>query len=344
MNFPSTQHPPTDAEASVAGFYLRTLIESLKRQGLDADALVQRIGIASLLDDPEQRVPHQLATALWTELEQLTGDDALGLHLAERLRPGAFWVLEYAMRNAATLAEAYAINCRYARLVHTDAVVSLVATEDHTNLSYYLRSSTSFRHAAEFIVATWLVIGRQMTGQHIAPLAVRFRHNAPKNLREHHRILGTDNLQFLSPTNEIVIPAAAMAYPLTERDPKLSVLLDRYAQQLIDAIPTSDDFCKQVRQAIGMRLQTGQTSRADVARSLSVSPRTMHRRLAEHGTTFRNLVNDVRIDLAKRYLREANTSITEVSFLLGFSAQSAFTRAFKRTTGLPPAEYRLLHR
>lgn len=98
-----------------------------------------------------------------------------------------------------------------------------------------------------------------------------------------------------------------------------------------------------VRGAIADALADGQPSKSHIAHRLGMSERTFHRRLAEHGESFRNLATRVRRDAAESMLRSDNHSVAEVAFLTGFSDQSAFTRAFKRWTGETPAGFRRLH-
>ena len=92
---------------------------------------------------------------------------------------------------------------------------------------------------------------------------------------------------------------------------------------------------------IAEELCDGEPTLDRLARRLHMSARTLHRRLAEESTTFRQVVSEVRQELAERHLREGKLAIAEIAFLLGFSEASAFHRAFKRWTGLSPQKYRL---
>jgi AraC-like DNA-binding protein len=92
------------------------------------------------------------------------------------------------------------------------------------------------------------------------------------------------------------------------------------------------------------RMALGESPDMDVARSLHMSRRTLQRKLAEADLTYQQLVDDTRRDLALRYVDDAAKSVTEITFLLGFAGQSAFTRAFRRWTGVTPTEYRAQRR
>ena len=89
-------------------------------------------------------------------------------------------------------------------------------------------------------------------------------------------------------------------------------------------------------------LASGESPEGDIAKELHMSRRTLQRKLADADLTYQQLVDDTRHDLALRYLEDPGKSITEITFLLGFSGQSAFTRAFRRWTGKSPTDYRAM--
>jgi AraC-like DNA-binding protein len=100
------------------------------------------------------------------------------------------------------------------------------------------------------------------------------------------------------------------------------------------------DVIARCRAAVLEDLPSGEASAEDTAKQLHMSPRTLQRKLAEAQTTYVQLVDDTRKDLALRYIEDPRRSITDITFSLGFSQPSAFTRAFRRWTGLAPSEYR----
>jgi AraC-like DNA-binding protein len=87
-------------------------------------------------------------------------------------------------------------------------------------------------------------------------------------------------------------------------------------------------------------LSSGELSEMEIAQHLHMSRRTLQRKLAEAETTYQKLIDDTRRELALSYIEDPRHSITDITFMLGFSQQSAFTRAFKRWTRLPPTDYR----
>jgi AraC-like DNA-binding protein len=128
--------------------------------------------------------------------------------------------------------------------------------------------------------------------------------------------------------------------PMESGDAALAQLLEEHASILSRRIPqASSPFRTQVQEAIASSLPEGGSAQ-DVARALHVSVRTLQRKLVEAGTTFSDVAEDVRSQLAEEYLADPSVSIAEVAFLLGFSDQSSFNRAFRRWTGESPGRWR----
>jgi len=118
---------------------VRPVIECLRALGLDAEAALTSVGgHVAVLDDPDGRIPHELALALWRQAARHSGDHAFGIHAAEQIRPGAFDVLDYATRSSATLGEGLQRLVRYHRVLHDVAMVELSAAGDVVWLTHTL--------------------------------------------------------------------------------------------------------------------------------------------------------------------------------------------------------------
>jgi len=321
--------------------YLRVLLEGARTAGVSFEDLVDQLQCREALDDLEGRIEQANAHQLWERIARRSGDAAFGLHVAEAIRPGAFAVLDYAARNAPTLGEAYRRIVRYSRLIHDGAQVQLSLDDEHARLSYTLPGypGGSPRHTAEFIVAIWVVTGRQMTETDFTPLSVCFQHPQPADTDEHRRLFRC-SIAFDASANEMCFNRALMSRALAQADPQLSLLLDRYADELLARLPSGEDFAGTVRRHLAAALRGGDPGLEAIARKLRMSPRTLQRRLKDEGTSHQDLLDDLRRELAQKYLREPTVAISEAAFLLGFSEPSAFHRAFKRWTGTTPGEFR----
>ena len=173
------------------------------------------------------------------------------------------------------------------------------------------------------------------------PVAQRFRRipYRPPDPQQHADFFKT-KVQYDSPSGEFVVSLDCWNRELPGSDQQLMKVLDEHARMLLAQRPLPDDFVGKVRQEIVRDLHGGEATRDSIAKRLNVSPRTMQRRLDEHGVTFADLLDEVRAELAKNKLIGSDLSLAEIGFLLGFSEQSSFTRAFKRWTGKTPLEYR----
>ena len=126
-------------------------------------------------------------------------------------------------------------------------------------------------------------------------------------------------------------------------NPEIHSLVVAQAEELLAKQPPEPEFLGSVKAAITRDLPTNRVSLASVARALSMSTRTLHRRLEEHGRSFRDVISEVRRARAEAYLRTPAISLAEVAFLLGYSEQSTFQHAFKRWVGVTPGDFRTRH-
>lgn len=138
----------------------------------------------------------------------------------------------------------------------------------------------------------------------------------------------------------MIVPKSWQGLGLIQPDPAMRQLMDRLAQQQLLTLTRTDDPLVRARRLIAQRLGDGELELSHVASALHVSPRTFQRKLQEHGESFTQLVDGVRKEMAERYLEDASLSLTDIAFLLGYSEQSAFARAYKRWTGHAPARTR----
>ncbi len=276
---------------------------------------------------------------LLAESERATGDDNIGLHVAEHAELGSFDVHFYAMVSSPTLGAAFERLCRYQRLIHETSQVRLERSGDFAILSHRLAGGLAApRQTAELLLAAWVRAGRVVTDTKWSPAEVRFAHRAPRDSRDHDLFFGAP-VRFAAGENGLVLPAALLDLPCRRTDPSLLSLLDRYAADRLDG-PLATTIADRARAALSEQLRAGNVTAQGLAARLNVSVRTLHRALASEGTSYRRLLDQLRLDIAARHLLDDRMSVAEVAFLVGFSELSAFHRAFKRWTGRTPLTFR----
>ena len=184
------------------------------------------------------------------------------------------------------------------------------------------------------------------SGASLAPIEARaagFRHAAPSSpvaRSELRRVLGVEPA-FLQPLNFLEVDAALVDRPNPTSDPRLSRVIERHAEALLEARPLPvASASERVRSLLARAIGEGEITLAAIAAKSKMSERSLQRRLADEGVTFDALLDEVRRDLALRYLADPKIAVAEVAYLLGYSEPSPFHRAFKRWTGKTPTEAR----
>lgn len=320
---------------------IRPLVSGLRALGHDPAPLLHAFEIDdATLDDPDARVPMASVVGLLARAVETTGDPDLGLHLAERAEPGSFDVQFYAMISSPTLGDAFRRLSRYQRLIHETTRIELEVEGARAELRHVLPGGAGVpRHSAEFLITAWVRVGRIVTGSDWAPTEVRFAHPAPQRTSEHSRFFRAP-VRFSMGQNALVLPAPLLETPSVNADTSLLAVLDRYATERLEHAPRSSSVADRVRAALAESLDGGEIHAVRIAARLRTSVRSLHRALKAEGTSFGEILETLRKELAARRLADDRVSIGEIAFLLGFSELSAFHRAFKRWTGRTPAEFR----
>lgn len=323
---------------TVSSTYLQALFDYTRSCGLSNERLLD--GLPLDLQDGNARCSEASAAALFDRAALLLDDDALGLHAGERIRPGHYGVLGYVAMNCATLGDTLGHLRRYQSLVIGLAGgVGISAKGSGLLLTWAPDQGPPMRQLAEFHWAALISFMRWISGHEGTPLRIDFNYPAPTQLHEHHRLFACD-LRFDQPCYQLLLPHDWLGVPLIHPDVTMRAAMLRLADQQLLELPRGADLVPRARNFIARRLSEGTVELAWVASQLAVSPRTLQRALQDEGHSFSGLVDEVRRELAERYLTDANLRVVDLAFLLGFSEQSAFQRAFKRWTGLTPGEYR----
>ena len=310
--------------------------------GVNAESLYQAVKFdPSVLADPDSRIPFAQLVALYERAAELTGDSDFGLHIGETVNPSAFDVVGYCVLNSPTLGAAFARVARY-NSIWTDGALFTPESANETSAVVYRYVDTSIhehRHDCEMTLATVTTLCRSLATPDFALQAVEFQHPAPADISKHLDLFDCP-LKFGAPENRLFFPSGFLSQPIAKADASLCALLDRHAEELLAKYPPRGSLIDQVRNAITNEFRGGDPSLECIAHQLGLAPRTLQRKLQALGTTFNDLLDQMRRQLAMRYLREPDMAICEVAYLLGFSESSSFHRAFKRWTGITPKEFR----
>jgi AraC-like DNA-binding protein len=186
-----------------------------------------------------------------------------------------------------------------------------------------------------------LRICRVLTGQNLAPQHFSFAHHRSGATSEMARFVGAA-VEFGADNDEFALNANARELPLIHADPYLHDLLLKYCEAaLADRSRDTSQLRTRVENAISSLLPHGRVILVDIARSLGMSKRTLARKLSDEGLKFTEILEQLRRDLAVRYLDDRELHVSKIAWLLGFHEVSAFTHAFKRWTGKTPSQMRM---
>ena len=306
-------------------------------------ALLARANMSALdLIDPEARIPLHVASELLVLAESATGP-GLGLRAAEGAVLGDLGIFEFVARTCRTLGEAIETACHYRQLMYDGADLRLVVEGDRAKIRYRLNDRIASRITfVEFALTACVVASRRALGFDGAPREVRFTHAQPAYAGEYARIFQAP-VRFRATHDEIIFGRRALDFPLASADAATHAIFRRYADRLLDMLPTSLPVTRAVQRLVRERIDAQQPAHADLADALHMSERTLRRKLTQEGVQLRELIEQTRREQATRYLASSSLSVSEIAYRLGFSHPPAFHRAFRRWLGVSPLQYRREH-
>jgi AraC-like DNA-binding protein len=319
--------------------------EIARRVGLDPHQRLRAAGIDPVyLADSDMRVSIEAVAILLEDSARRSGCETLGLEMAEDWRLSDLGVVSLLLAHEQSVRSALAAADGYRHLLNDSVTLSV---DDAGNLAM-VREELVGAHAArsrqanELVTGVLLKIFRAILGSSWRPLGVRFAHSAPRRLNVHRRFFAAP-VAFDQDVNGITCRLADLDLANPARDRGLT----RHARRLLDMIPGSrsaeDSSAQDVLRAIHILLPVGKATIAQVARGTALTPRTLQRQLDLEGTSFSELLNQVRRDMVPRYLANPAFSVLEVGQLLGYEFPSSFTRWFRSEFGCSPQRWRQEH-
>lgn len=291
------------------------------------------------------RVSFLAAAEVWRYASGAYDDPALGVRAAEqslRREPG---LVDYLVRASPTLAQGLADKARFAPVDDELRRCTFTVREDRASFAFHGSASIYLPACAEYVAARLVGLVRQLSDGALRPECVRFLHGVSGSTSAQRQFFGAP-ITFRAETFEVVYPLAALRQPSRTGDPGLYKLLLSYAEQKLDEVMRPRCTAERVRELVSQLWQPGHgavPTRGDVARALSVTPRTLSRWLEAEGKTYVDVLDEFRALSAVRSLQKPEVSLGQLAERLGFKDQSAFTHAFRRWTGMTPGQYRRLY-
>ncbi|WP_296450905.1 AraC family transcriptional regulator [Phenylobacterium sp.] len=333
--------PQLTIEAGIA----RGLLKFAVARGASPAALAGRAGLDPAdLDDPDRRVPFERYVVLMRAAKALTGDPALALHYAEHVDFSEISVVGLLTLASETMLEAFAQMNRYGRLaVEVEGVgagdrFEVTRERDGLWVTDRRQNPNAFPELTEttFGRMAW---GPRQFGKTPFVLEAQVTHDDPGYGAEYARIFGAP-VTFGAARNALRIDPAWSSHRVAAMPRYVFGVLSERADGLLKTLEAAKSTRGRVESLLMPRLHTGEACMDAVARRMGVSRQTLFRRLKAEGVTFEGLLDDLRRRLSEHYLSGRKVSVNETAYLVGFSDPAAFSRAFKRWTGLSPREWR----
>lgn len=335
------------SEDYVLASILEQCLANWRKHGINTDALSQLVGfdLAEAAANPEGWINIKLLEQMVQQIALFSPDPLLGLHAASMEDMGGFGVLGYLEQTCGTLQEIYDATMRYERLVSDIGTTTLRHEPGVVFCIWHCKTEDPLfrRHATEFILGCWV--------RHIRfaklPLSqilkeVHFSHPAPSNpalQADYENYFGCP-VRFDQPESAWVVPIEMMTAQLRLPSPSLQLTLERHARLLLSERTKKPSLRERIKAQLRVLLMQGNISRDYLASELGVSSRHLHRQLQKAGSSYSQLVSELRIEMAKILLQDPLLSIEAIAQRLGFSESTPFIRWFRQHFGSTPRQYR----
>ncbi|CAI1529136.1 transcriptional activator FtrA [Serratia quinivorans] len=313
----------------------------LRTLGVDIERVGQLAGLPEgLLSERREKV--KLSTRqffdIWRALAQVS-DTSFGLRLGSEVPPEHYDIASVAALHSATLGDALQKVARYKRLLCPE---ELMLVEDDDCIRLHTRWTMAESHAPDLLIdamfASIITLCRRGTGQAIRPRAIELtRRPDPTSPLSHY--FGCP-VHFNAPLDVLVFDRTLMHHPfITYNQDMLTVLLPGLEVELARSLQ-GDSLPNQVMAILGRSMRGQRPSVNSVAAELYISPRTLQRRLQQHGYSYQQLLDKIRHRTACQLLAETSLEPGEIAFVLGFEELNSFSRAFMQWEAQTPNRWR----
>jgi AraC-like DNA-binding protein len=324
------------ADPTMSMRLVHPFVAAAKRKGVDP-------GMLRFLEhsDRDARMLASTAVGLLRIAVSLTQDEGLGLEAALETSAGDYGDLEYASGSCATVGEALDFLCRHYFVMDEAATLEYSCSGGRVHVFFRQPKELHSRASADFALAMLYLSYVRWVGTNPLEYEVRFPYPEPEDLEPYRRVFGpATKLCFSAQGSGVSFPEADLKLTLRHSDAKLHGLLSAYLRQRHAGKRSGDCLVDTTRRHIVEKLPQGQVRIDEIAALMGMSRRTLARKLEDQGTTFKQLLCDVRCASAVRYLLLEGFSVHQISDQLGYSEPAAFHRAFRGWFGQTPSAYR----
>jgi AraC-like DNA-binding protein len=326
---------------TIAAGWVNRFYQSLIEWGVPEDKLfnISRLRLKDL-KDADDRIPFEQYMNLGRMAPELTNTPEIGLILGRKARFEDIGIVFQLARNCGTVRESLLQTVRYSNLGNEVSVAIFDENGKYGEWAeHYINSRYLCVPLLEFECCQKLEILRFVLGEDFRPVRTKFQCAAPAYADKYSEVFQSPVL-FGQGKSGIVFEKKFLDFPNPNPQPYIKEILSQHAERLIIELDQSRRFQDKVRKIIIRHLDSGEVNMETISSELNLSSRTVYRKLREEDISYKVLLSGIKKQLAQAYLEETSFTITDISYLLGFSDVSAFHRAFKRWFGTNPSQYR----
>ena len=329
---------------SILASWIRSICQTVRGYGVSPEAILERVGLdPTLLSVPDARFPAMNVRRFWEAIISATGDELIGLRCGQEMQAPALHGLGLAIITSHSLAQVLDLTARYSKVISTTMEASL--SHDSTGSSLALRTLHGYeaKHAALLMAIAFIHRQANSLSQHqVTPLEVRIHlPRATDEMKERLNAYFGCRVITDDPSRDLIrFSYEDVMEPYASTNAMLREANEQVVRQYLNRV-RQFSFTARVEEVVRGLLTAGESVRiTDVAKKLNLSSRTLQRRLEGEGSTFANLVEQHRKQLAHDALAHTEMTITEIAYTIGFSDPSNFSRTCTRWFGCSPAAYR----
>jgi AraC-like DNA-binding protein len=318
---------------------LAAIPQILEEMGVDPTAVLARASLSagSLLDE-ENSITMIEKGNLYHACVEATGCRHFGLLVGQRATIARLGLVGRLMRNAPTFGAAVRDLVTHHHRYIRGSIVYLLVQGDMACWGYavYQPGTPAIDHMCDGSMASGFNFVRELSGA--PPDQILISHAAPSDIGPYRHYYGITP-QYDAEQYALVFHASRLAAPVPGADPDLRRILEQsIARYWATNEPSVVD---RVARLLRARLMSGDATLEDIAEQLSMHPRTLNRRLSDEGSSFRQIFNQTRFEFSRQMIVGTRVAITEIGLAMGYADASAFTRAFRRSSGMTPTEWRM---
>jgi AraC-like DNA-binding protein len=326
---------------SIAVTSTLAMVRTAEARGVRTADVLRKAGVSrEFLETPDARIPAPAVMAIWQALRERTGDPTLQLFAPASLPFGAYRVIDYLVAASSTVGDGVRRFCRFFGIISETVRLDIEDRGSEHRLWLATASGGPVPPVyVDYVFSALVTRIRMRIRPQLKVHGVELRAARPTDPEPYERLFQAP-VRFGAPGDCLCFSDEEWRAPTALADEALARLLEEHARMIAPhADQTPAGFRADVLKALTAGLPEGGSEEA-VARALHVSVRTLQRKLAGEGTSFREVVDAAKGQLAQAYLADPKVSVGEVAALLGFSEPSSFNRAFRRWTGHTPGRWR----